>query len=82
MATALDDAIFFALRRAPGVVLQIDFTAVALLELHAHGLRRQPIPQGPRSPYFLGEELLAPPSLFERFNRLRRAGEIVISPAP
>jgi hypothetical protein len=44
------------------------------------GLMQQPIPQGPRSPYFLGDELIVPPAVFELFDRLRRSGEIVVSP--
>jgi hypothetical protein len=80
LATALDDAIFFALRRQPGVVLQIDFSAEAVRQLRWHGLMQQPIPQGPRSPYFLGDELIVPPAVFELFDRLRRSGEIVVSP--
>jgi hypothetical protein len=81
LATVLDDAIFFALRRQPGGVLQLDFSAEALQQLLSHGVRQQPIPQGARSPHFLGDELLVPPAVFERFNHLRRSGEIVVSPA-
>jgi hypothetical protein len=77
----LDDALFFALRRQPGGVLQLDFSAEAARQLRSHGVRQQPIPQGPRSPHFLGDELLVPLAVFELFNRLRRSGEIVVSPA-
>jgi len=81
MAMELDDAIFFALRRQPGGVLQIDLSDEAVSQLASHGLVRQPIPQGRRSPRFSGDELLVPPELFERFNRLRHTGDIVIGPA-
>jgi hypothetical protein len=80
LATVLDDAIFFALRRQPGAVLQIDLSAVAVRQLHSHGLIQQPIPQGPRSSYFLGDELIVPTAVFDLFDRLRHSGEIVVSP--
>ena len=84
LATDLADAEFFALRqlRGPGAVLLFDISATALSSLSARGAVRRPVPRGPRSPRFGGDELHVPPDAFELFNDLCRSGEIVISAAP
>ncbi len=79
-ATKYTDAEFFALRREPGAVLKIEFTDDAFEALQAAGARLGPIPLGPKSPRFSGDEMHIPDSAFELFNDLRRQGGIRVSP--
>lgn len=79
LATALPDAEFFGVRRGQGVVIRFQFSPEAVRRLAAAGMMRRPIPRGPRSPWFVADELYVPPSAFDTFNRLRQAGEIRLS---
>ena len=45
-ATEVDDAMFFALRRAPGGVLACHLSLYAVEQLQAAGMRRRQIPPG------------------------------------
>jgi hypothetical protein len=79
------DAEFFALRqlRGPAAVLAIDISPAALGALmQLPGVIRRPIPRGPRSPRFAGDEIVVPPEAFDRYNEFRRSREIVVLPAP
>jgi hypothetical protein len=80
LATEVDDAVFFALRRAPGgvVAFRLSFQAVATLQ--AAGAIRRRIPPG-KTIQFLGDEVVIPPEAFGIFNTLRETGEIAIAPA-
>lgn len=80
LATEVDDAIFFALRRAPGGVLEYRLSAHAIEQLRVAGAVYRPIPPG-KVIRFLGNELHIPPGAFALLNQLRAAGEIVIAPA-
>lgn len=80
LATHLDDAAFFAGRRS-GTILEFRFTDAARRELNAAGVLRRPIPGGPKSPRFLGDELHIQPDQFDLFNRLLDSGDIRIFPA-
>jgi hypothetical protein len=79
LATAHDDAEFFGARRC-GTIIEIDFSERALALLETAGMVRQPIPRGPKSPRFVGEEMVFGPDQFDLFNRLRESGEITFSP--
>jgi hypothetical protein len=80
LATEMDDAVFFALRRAPGgvVIFRLSFQAVETLQ--AVGAVRRRIPPG-QAIQFLGDEVVIPPKAFEVFNTLRETGEIAVAPA-
>ena len=80
LATEVDDAIFFALRRAPGGVLEYRLSANAVEQLRVAGAVYRPIPPG-RAIRFLGNEFYIPPGACALLNQLRAAGEIVIAPA-
>src|SRR5712691_1560272 len=80
LATEVDDAIFFALRRAPGGVLEYRLSANAVEQLQVAGAVYRPIPPG-KAIRFLGNEFHIPPEAFALLNQLRAAGEIVIVPA-
>lgn len=80
LATHLDDASFFAARRN-GTILQFNFSDAARKQLDAAGIIRQPIPGGPKSPNFLGDELMVKPDQFDLFNKLLDSGDISIIPA-
>lgn len=84
LATHEADAVFFAVRlgRRPGGILRYDLSAITLVGLHAAGAVLRPIPRTSRSPAFNGDELHVPPTAFGDFDRLRQAGELVVSPAP
>src|SRR4051795_1804497 len=56
LAAALADAEFFAARRGRGAVLEYRLSSVALAQLQSAGADRRPIPRGPKSPMFRGEE--------------------------
>jgi hypothetical protein len=77
----LGAASMFALRRAPGGVLQYTITDSALTALTAAGAYLEPIPAGrlPRSP---GSQLVVPPQAFPVFDQLRSQGQIIVTPAP
>jgi hypothetical protein len=81
LATELPDAQFFALRQGRGAAAVIGFEVFPAAEeaLLSGGAVRRPIPRGPSSPRFLGEELAIPPELFGTFDALRRAGEIEVA---
>ena len=74
LAMELDDAIFFGGQR-DGTIIEIDFSEHALALLEAAGMVRQPIPRSPKSPRFVGEEMVIGPGLFALFNQLRESGE-------
>ena len=80
LATEVDDAIFFALRRAPGGVLEYRLSANAVEQLRVAGAVYRPIPPG-RAIRFLGNEFHIPPGVFALLNQLRAAGEMVIASA-
>lgn len=82
LATELPDAQFFALRQGRGApaVVGLELSPAAVEALLAGGAVRRRIPRGPNSPRFLGEELAIPIELFDTFDALRRAGEIVTAP--
>ena len=80
LATEVDDAIFFALRRAPGGVLEYRLSANAVEQLRVAGAVYRPIPPG-RAIRFLGNEFYIPLEAFDLLNRLRAVDEIVIVPA-
>ncbi len=81
MATDLDDAMYFAGHRHKGTVLEIEFSEVARQQLNGSGLVLQPIPGGPRSPNFNGDELFVNPEMYSLFNRLVESGDIRLRPA-
>lgn len=80
LATEVDDAMFFALRRAPGGVLACHLSLYAVEQLQAAGMLRRPIPPG-KTIRFIGDEMVMPPEAFSVFNGLREAGEIFVTPA-
>jgi len=80
LATEVDDAIFFALRRAPGGVLAYHLSLHAVEQLQAAGMLRRQIPPG-KTIRFIGDEIVIPPEAFTVFNGLREAGEIFVTPA-
>lgn len=81
MATHYDDAAFFATRNGTGAVLDITLSGNAIKALQGAGARIGPIPVGPKSPTFAGQEFHVPTEAFDLFNRLRRAGEIIFRPS-
>lgn len=80
LATEVDDAVFFALRRAPGGVVTFRLAFQAVETLQAAGAIRRHIPPG-KTIQFLGEEVVIPPEAFGVFNALRETGEIAVAPA-
>lgn len=80
LATDVDDAIFFALRRAPGGVLEYRLSSHAVEQLRVAGAVYRPIPPG-KAIRFLGNEFYIPLEAVDLFNRLGAVGEIVIVPA-
>lgn len=80
LAIEVDDAIFFALRRAPGGVLEYRLAPNAVEQLQAAGAMCRPIPPG-KAIRFLGNELYIPPEAFAVLNQLRVVGVIVVVPA-
>jgi hypothetical protein len=76
----VDDAMFFALRRAPGGVLAFHLSLHAVEQLQAAGMIRRQIPPG-KTIRFMGDEMVIPPTAFAVFNRAREAGEIFVIPA-
>jgi hypothetical protein len=78
LATELPDAEFFALRqfRGPAAIIAYEVTSEALERLRDAGAIDRPIPRGPRSPRFLGDELFIPPEAFPAYNQLVATGEI------
>lgn len=80
MATHYDDAEYFALRRTPGFVVDITFSARAMDPLRGAGAAVRDIPGGPRSVRFAGQEFHVPTSAFDLFNELRRSGDIIFAP--
>jgi hypothetical protein len=80
LATDVDDAVFFALRRAPGGVVAFRLSFQAVETLQAVGATRRRIPPG-KTIQFLGDEVVIPPAAFGVFNMLRETGEIAVAPA-
>ena len=80
LATEVDDAVFFALRRAPGGVVAFHLLFQAVETLHAVGAIRRRIPLG-KTIQFLGDEVVIPPEAFGVFNALRETGAITVAPA-
>jgi len=82
LAAEESDAEHFAARRGRGgAVLRFELSPSAAQQLMGAGAVRRPIPTGPRSPAFAGDELHVPPGAYDLFDRLRRAGEIKVVPA-
>jgi hypothetical protein len=79
LATHVDDAAFFAARRN-GTVIEFRLSQFARDQLKRAGVVRQPIPAGPKSPHFQGDELLVKPEHFPVFNLLLDSGDIVVAP--
>jgi hypothetical protein len=80
LATEVDDAVFFALRRAPGGVVAFRLSFQAVETLQVVGAIRRRIPPG-QTIQFLGDEVVIPPEAFGVFNVLRETGEITVAPA-
>jgi len=80
LATEVDDAVFFALRRAPGGVVEFHLSLQAVETLQDAGATRRRIPPG-KTIRFLGDEVVIPPEAFGVFNTLRETGEISVAPA-
>lgn len=80
LATEVEDAVFFALRRAPGGVVAFRLSLRAVETLQAAGALRCRIPPG-KTIQFLGDEMVIPLEAFGIFNILREAGEIAVAPA-
>ena len=78
LATDVGDAEFFAVRNGQGGVLAYHVTDHADAALRDAGAVLRPIPTGPKSPTFAGNELRVPTSAFEDFNRLRSEGHIIV----
>jgi hypothetical protein len=78
LAAEASDAEFFAVRRPrkPGVLLAYEVSDAALVRLRSAGAVLRPIPIGPDSPRFAGQELHVPVGAFDVFNILMRGGEI------
>lgn len=74
LATSLEDAKYFALRRSPGGVLVYDLSNTAYELLRAAGSTEAAIPGNP--PYFEGGEFFVAASAFSLFNDLLKDGEI------
>jgi hypothetical protein len=70
LASEREDAEFFALRRGAGKVLTYELAMETFQEPLIGGAAYGPIPRGPSSPYFKGQELFVPLSLFSLFNEL------------
>lgn len=85
LAEHLDDAVFFAARRAPtegaGLILQYGIGETALGELISSGAVWEPIPGGTSSS-FSGRQLVVPPTAFALFDSLRAAGQISVELVP
>jgi hypothetical protein len=81
LSTDYGDATYFAVRRAPGGIIQYDLSQSALDALRLCGLKQQPIPPGGKSLRFSGDEVVVPVDAFDGFNQLLAAAEIVVSPA-
>ena len=69
LATEVDDAVFFALRRAPGGVVAFHLSLRAVETLQAAGAVRRRIPPG-KTIRFLGDEVVIPLEAFGIFNTL------------
>jgi hypothetical protein len=80
MATHADDAAFFATRNGPGTILDVTISGNGMRALQEAGATLRPIPRGPRSPIFNGNEFHIPTGAFDVFNSLRRAGDITFRP--
>lgn len=83
LASERADAEFFALRRSPlpGAIVVFDLSHLAMQTMLSTGAVLQPIPRGPKSPWFLGDELVVPPVAVDAFNQLLRSGDILVAPA-
>jgi hypothetical protein len=73
-------AAFFAVRRAPGIVLRYAMSAEANSALLTRGAKTMPIPQGAFPTAFPGQQFVVPPGVFPLFNRLRRGGAVLVTP--
>src|SRR5690606_21864727 len=78
LATDATAAEFFALRRAPGGVVQFNLTSGAVRQLEAAGARIGPIPRGGFPGQLPGNEFAVPTNAFELFNALRSQGAITV----
>ncbi len=79
LATEVTDAEFFALRRAPGGILEFALSPKAVKQLKSSGAVQRPIPPG-KTARFMGDEIVIPTDAFDLFNRLREAGKIIVKP--
>ncbi|WP_405894959.1 DUF6531 domain-containing protein [Streptomyces sp. NBC_00104] len=81
IATHRADAEFFALRSSgQSGIIKVKITDAAMRRLEEAGAVTRKIPESPKSPTFQGYEFHIPPSAFDLFNRLRRDGDIEVSP--
>jgi len=80
LATESAAAEFFALRRAPGAILEYRFSPTAVTRLTAEGAALRPIPAGGMPGGFPGSEFFVPSKAFAIFNELRAAGHINVVP--
>lgn len=80
LATERDAAVYFALRRSPGAVIEYQLSGAARAELGAAGSVLRPIPAGGMAGGFPGQEYFIPNSAFDTFNRLFSAGHITVGP--
>jgi hypothetical protein len=82
LATHKDSAVYFALRRAPGGVLEYNLTSEAVARLTSEGAVLEKIPAGGMRGGFPGHQFFIPSSAFGSFNELLTSGHITITPAP
>ena len=62
-------------------MIEFRITQDAFDQLMAAGSVLQPIPRGPKSPFFKGDELIVKPDSHSLFNILLRSGEITVKPS-
>jgi hypothetical protein len=76
LASDIGDAEFFAVRQGEGRVITFELDASAVEQLLVGHAIYHPLPRGPASPYFSGDELFVPAKLFSQFNELAEKGLI------
>ncbi len=80
LAAKEGDAEFFAVRNGSGAIIRVSMSQDAVSQLEQAGAQIRPIPVGPNSPDFEGDEFSIPSSAFDLFNELRAGGDIDVSP--
>jgi hypothetical protein len=73
------EAEYYAVRRSPGAILEMEISQLAMTRLLGAGMIRQPMPSGARFTAF-DEELVIPPQAFSVFEQLRASGDIELRP--